>query len=129
MITLTNQDQQLLQNSGVDGLILFGSHAQNAARKNSDYDFLVIGKKSVGSYDLVYDLLSKKINQLVDLDIVFAADAPVELKNHVVKYGQILYQKNSAVFPDFKQQVMLESADFAPYRAIFGNATLNRINL
>lgn len=98
MIVLTAQEQQLLQNSGITGLILFGSQSQGAARPDSDFDFLVLGKK---------------INQLVDIDIVFSADAPMELKNHVVKYGQPIYQSASSVFADFKAQTMLESADFA----------------
>lgn len=113
MIVLTAQEQQLLQNSGITGLILFGSQSQGAARSDSDFDFLVLGKKSTGNYDLVYDLLAKKINQLVDIDIVFSADAPMELLNHVVKYGQPIYQSASSVFADFKAQTMLESADFA----------------
>ena len=114
MFNFTTAEQKLLQNSGVDGLILFGSQAQGIANSGSDFDILVIGRKKANTYDVIYDLLSGKINQLVDSDIVFATDAPVELKNHVVRYGQILYQKNTAVFPDFKQQVILESADFAP---------------
>lgn len=127
MIGLTIQEQQLLQNSGIDGLILFGSQAQKAARKDSDYDFLVLAKKSTENYDLLYDLLAKKINQLVDIDIVFSADAPLELLDHVVKYGQPIYQSASSVFADFKAQTMLELADFAPYRQMFNQATISRI--
>lgn len=129
MINLTQQDKQILKKSGVNGLILFGSQAQGVANHSSDYDILVIGRKSSDVYDTVYNLLADKIKQIMDIDIVFSVDAPMELKNHVVKYGQVLFQKNASVFPDFKQQTMLKSADFAPYRAIFSNATLARINL
>lgn len=129
MFSLTKHDQQILNHSGIDGLILFGSQAQNSANQSSDYDILVIGHYSPAAYDTIYNLLADKINQITDIDIVFSPDAPMELKNHVVKYGQVLFQKNPAVFPDFKQQVMLESADFAPYRTIFSDATLARINL
>ena len=129
MITFSPADQKLLQNSGVDGLILFGSQAQGIANSASDFDILVIGRKKANTYDVIYDLLSGKINQLVDVDIVFATDAPVELKNHVVKYGQVLYQTTPSTFPDFKAQTMLESADFAPYRQMFNQATISRISL
>lgn len=128
MINLTNRDKQILKNLGVDALILFGSHAQGIATNTSDYDFLVLGGKKPGSYDRLYDLLSEKIHLLTDIDIVFEADAPLELKNHVVKYGQVLYQKTPSTFADLKQKVMLEYADFAPHRAVFNQATLARIN-
>lgn len=128
MLNFNNLDQKTLKALNLDALILFGSRAQGAAGKTSDYDFLVIGRKDTKTYDAIYNLLAEKIQELTDIDIVFEADAPMELKNHAVKYGQALYQKDASVFPDFKQKVMLESADFAPYRAIFSNATLARIN-
>lgn len=128
MLIFSPTEQKLLQNSGVDGLILFGSQAQGAAGSVSDFDILVIGKKTDKAYDLIYDLLAEKINRLTDIDIVFNAEAPLELKHHAIKYGQVLYQKHPAVFADFKQQTILELADFAPYRAIFQQATLARIN-
>jgi len=59
--------------------------------------------------------------------IVFESAAPMEFKQHAAKYGIVLYEKSSSVFADFKQKVMIEYSDFAPYRAIFSNATLARI--
>ena len=128
MFNFSATEQKLLQSSGVDGLILFGSQAQGAAGTASDFDVLVVGKKNGKIYDLIYDLLAEKINRLTDIDIVFAGNAPLELKHHAIKYGQVLYQNHPAVFADFKQQTMLELADFAPYRAMFARATLARIN-
>jgi len=61
MITFSPADQKLLQNSGVDGLILFGSQAQGIANSASDFDILVIGRKKANTYDVIYDLLSGKI--------------------------------------------------------------------
>lgn len=129
MITFSAAEQKQLKNSGVNGLILFGSQAQGSKRVDSDYDFLVLGKKSSQNYDLIYDLLATKINQLVDIDIVFAGNAPLELISHAVKYGKILYQAKPSVFADFKARMMLAAADFAPYRHLFQQATLSRINL
>lgn len=129
MISLSVTEQDLLKNSGISGLILFGSQAQGIGRPDSDYDVLVLGKNTDRNYDLVYDLLSAKINKLVDIDIVFAGNAPLELISHTVKYGKILYQAKPSVFADFKARMILAAADFAPYRRLFQQATLSRINL
>ena len=125
---LNEEEIGLLENLGIEALILFGSQAQGLANSNSDFDFFVIGIKNNQVYDALFDLLSKKINKLVDIDIVFDQDAPMELKNHVINYGQILYQKRDNVFPNFKQQAMTIYQDFAPYRELFQKATLSRIN-
>ena len=61
MFNFTTAEQKLLQNSGVDGLILFGSQAQGIANSGSDFDILVIGRKKANTYDVIYDLLSGKI--------------------------------------------------------------------
>jgi len=108
-------------------LVLFGSQAQNIFNSNSDYDILVFGPNNKRAYDLVYDLFSEKIKQLVDIDIVFASSAPGELLNHASAYGQVIYAKNPSDFADFRQKIMLEYSDFAPYRHIFQQATLNRV--
>src|SRR3989344_1290263 len=117
----------------VAALLLFGSHAQNVASEWSDYDIAVLVKSNLSKqqrkqiYDKVYDLVSKKINRLVDIDIVFLPEAPMELQNHVAKYGKVLYEQNAQVFPRFRESVMRNYADFAPLRQIFQNATLARI--
>lgn len=125
---LTNEEIKKVSDLGIDALVLFGSQAQNNANINSDYDFFVIGKKTNEIYDELFELLSNKINKITDIDIVFDDDAPMELKNHVISYGQVLYQKSESIFPNFKEQVMTIYQDFAPYRQEFQNATLNRIN-
>lgn len=127
-MNLDKNDVQVLSNLSIDALILFGSQAQGLQNEKSDYDFFVIGKKDNNTYDTILDLLSKKINKLVDIDIVFDTDSTMELKNHVIQYGKILYQKNESVFPNFKEQVMTIYQDFAPYRQLFQQATLARIN-
>jgi len=124
---MNNFDKLLLKNLGVEALILFGSQTQGIASETSDYDFYIIGTKGAKVYNALYDLLSKKIGRLVDIDIVFDEEAPMELKNHVAKYGEVLYQKNLSIFADFRQDVMINYADFAPYRKMFSDATLARI--
>jgi len=132
-IELTQPDNELLTPLPIEALILFGSYAQNVASEWSDYDIAVLVKSNLSKqqrkqiYDKVYDLVSKKINRLVDIDIVFLPEAPMELQNHVAKYGKVLYEQNAQVFPRFRESVMRNYADFAPLRQIFQNATLARI--
>ena len=124
---LTQDELKKIEKIGIKVLILFGSQAQGVAGKASDYDFLVMGQNSKEIYDRLSDLLSERINKLVDIDIVFDGDAPMELKNHVVKYGQVLFEKMPNTFANFKEKVIIDSADFAYYRKIFQTATLSRI--
>lgn len=124
---LNQKDLIKLENTGISALILFGSQAQGAAGESSDYDFLVIGPFTKEIYDKLYDLLSEKINKLTDIDIVFESDAPMELKSHIVKYGQVLFEKKANTFANFKEKVIIEYADFAYLRKIFQEATLARI--
>jgi len=123
----TKTDLKKLEKLEIDALILFGSQAQQISRDSSDYDFFVIGKKNKETYDELYDLLTDKINRLVNIDIVFNSSAPMELKYHIIKYGQILFQKNDRIFANFKQTVMTVYQDFAPYRELYQKTTLARI--
>ncbi len=116
----------MLTEAGVRALVLFGSQAQGVARPESDFDVAVIGGQP-RIYDQLYDLLSKKINRLVNIDIVFLNQVTLELKSHVATYGQVLFEQNPKEFADFRQRVMVESSDFAPLRAIYSGATLARI--
>ena len=121
-------EQAQLSSLGIQAAILFGSHAVGNTHPQSDYDIAVIGPKSEVSYDTLYDLLSRKIQKLVNIDIVFLHTAPMDLRMHVARHGLPIYQPSPAVFADFKQQTMAKYADFAPLRAIFSNATLSRIS-
>ncbi|KKP44307.1 MAG: hypothetical protein UR35_C0009G0018 [Candidatus Woesebacteria bacterium GW2011_GWB1_33_22] len=116
---LTDREKSKLLELGVDALILFGSQAQKKANINSDYDFYVIGIKSTNTYNYLYEIF---------IDIVFDSDATMELKNHLITYGNVIYQKNEKIFPNFKEQVMANYQDFAHYRQTFQQATLDRIN-
>lgn len=130
-ISFSQTEQLLLRDLGVRAVILFGSQALGIARLDSDYDFGVILDTSTDrkkAYDTLYDLLSAKINKLVNIDIVFLDTAPMELQAHVAKHGLALYQSDSRIFADFKERVMNIYADFSPLRTIFSNATLSRIS-
>lgn len=136
-ITLNNQEKIALEKIGVDALILFGSQAQNLAGPMSDFDFgallhnnkdyfLPDSKKLI--YDVIYDMLSQKINKLVNIDIVFLEQAPMELQNHVANCGVVLYQTNPFMFAQFREKVINQYTDFEPLRNIFHKAILARIS-
>lgn len=119
-----------LQKMGVEMVVLFGSQAQGLTNSNSDYDFGVIVNQKVKKnlvYDYLYELLSKKINKLVNIDIVFLNSAPAELLSHISKYGKPLFLVSKNTFANFKQRSMIEYSDFAYYRQMFQEATLDRI--
>ena len=126
-LAFTPKEQHKLRQMGIKAVILFGSRAQGINRPTSDYDIFIIGRRSPETYDFLYNLLSGKIKQLVNIDIVFQSTAPMELQNHAAQYGQTLFQENPAVFADFKSYVMETYADFEPLRRVFQNATLERI--
>ena len=121
------QEQAGMRRLNIHAVIMFGSHALGVAREQSDYDVFVIGRKSNAAYDYLYDLLSSKIQKLVNIDIVFESRAPMELQHHVAKRGLVLYQETPSVVADFRERVMLRYADFAPLRHLFQQATLDRI--
>lgn len=133
---LTQEDQKALVELKVAALILFGSHALGLAQASSDYDIGVLLKdksllkerqKRWELYDSLYELLDHRTDKLVNIDIVFLEEAPLDLKTHVLRYGQPLFEIDDHVFPNFKEKVMLEAADFEPYRKMFHQQILDRI--
>jgi len=70
-MNLNEKDFEKLNKLGIECLILCGSQAQKVVNNKSDYDFLVLGPKNQKTYDILYDMLSEKINKLTDIDIVF----------------------------------------------------------
>ncbi len=126
-LSFSDQEQQQLARLGVRFLALFGSQAQDTAGPASDLDVLVSGPDNKEVYDTVYDLLSAKIKRLIDIDIVFRQSAPLELLEHASRCGRVIYSQNQRDFADFRQRVMLDYSDFAPYRRLFQQATLARI--
>lgn len=130
---LTAEEKRILEKLPIEALILFGSRAQGTGRNGSDYDFGVLPSRFVSSserkkvYDTLYDLLSAKIRQLVDIDIVFLPGASMELQTSVSTFGILLYERQEHAFARFRERVMDGYADFAPLRRLFHSAILTRI--
>ncbi len=125
---------QQLQSLGVSTLYLFGSRAQGIARATSDYDVgLLLKDPSIlqhgteALYLAVYDLLQDLVTEPVNMDIVFLDQAPLQLRYHVIRDGQVLYDGDLLRRARFEQRTLEEHADFEPYRRMFEEATLARI--
>ena len=125
--TFTPIEEKTLREIGVTAIILFGSQARGVAGETSDYDIGVLGNNTGGSYDSIYDVVSSKIGKLVDIDIVFLGDAPMELQHHVASYGRALFEAKPGLFASYKEAVMDKYADFAPIRRMFQEHVLGRI--
>lgn len=129
----TVEEKKILEKLPIEALILFGSQAQGTAGKLSDYDFAVLPSKRLSPdeskqlYDALYDLLSAKIRQFVNIDIVFLPGASMELQSSAARSGIPLYERSPHTFDRFRERVMDIYADFAPLRRIFHNAILARI--
>lgn len=131
-ITFSPSEIDALQRLGVTGVVMFGSQARGIAGEASDYDIgvLRVGYDAIREkdlYDGLYDMLSRKIGKLVNIDIVFLDAAPLELAHHAAKYGSALYEGTPGTFARFKEMVMDCYADFAPYRRMFQEQILKRI--
>lgn len=134
--TFSASEKDELSRVSVTALVLFGSRAQGAANGMSDYDIGVLvadksclydAQKRKETYDALYDILSRHIRKLVDIDIVFLETAPSELQAHVVKYGKVIFESKRSAFARFKERAMLNYADFAPLREMFHKGILARI--
>ena len=132
-VPLDEGDCKTLNALGVELVVLFGSQAQNTATAGSDFDLGVFlsrasfQEQKKGLYDALYDLFAAKINRLVDIDIVFLEQAPLELLGHVLKHGVALYERTPQSFARFREAVMNRYADFAPLLSVFQSAILARI--
>jgi len=123
-----------LKTLGITTLYLFGSRAQGIARNSSDYDFgvlledpRVIGNGSQALYQKIYDLLEELPLQRANLDIVFLDRAPLQLRYHVIRYGEVLLDSDPSRRGRFEERTLEEHADFEPYQRLFDEATLARI--
>lgn len=133
ILALTIEEKRIIEELPLEALVLFGSQARGTSREGSDYDFAVLPSHRLSEeerkkvYDVLYDLLSGKIQQLVNIDIVFLPGASMELQTSVASFGTPLYERAPYVFAGFRERVMDAEADFAPLRRIFQSAILARI--
>lgn len=121
----------------IAAVILFGSRALGLARENSDYDFGILlsgpgmalrERNRQKFFDSIYDILAKHIGgDLRGIDLVFLHEAPLELRQHVARFGRALYENAAGIFADFASLTNILYADFAPVRKYQEQMLLNRI--
>lgn len=127
--------QKKLTILGVKVLYLFGSRAQGVAGPLSDYDFAVLmdrpgARRGDATYDALYDMLAPLCPRTLKndvIDIVFLDAASLELRFHVIRYGQILLDVNPSARGRFEERTMEEYCDFRPLLDIFDHAVLARV--
>jgi uncharacterized protein len=82
------------KNPEVTQVIVYGSRAKGNYRNGSDIDITLIGEQ------LTYDILSKIISEMDDLDTPYMFDISIfdklntpSLEEHIKRVGQVFYQK------------------------------------
>lgn len=134
--TISEVDKTKLHNLGVAALVLFGSETTGTAHAGSDLDFGVLlteaGRQKRlytrgDAFNDIYNFLQDRFVTSKEIDLVFLAEAPLELRYHVAQYGRLLFGVTPHVFPNFNAQTILLYADFEPYRKIFNYAILEKI--
>lgn len=120
-----------LNGSGVAVAYLFGSSATGLKHKKSDIDIGIIFKNGLPestlmTYTKLYTLFSE-IFPDKEIDIVFLEDAPLSLQFEAIKYGKVLYEKDTNLRLDYEEKTMLKYADFLPLEEEMERTILERI--
>src|SRR3989338_6359291 len=98
-IAFSPAQKKTLRKLKVQAVYLFGSRALGKETALADYDYaILIAKKghSKGDslYFQLYELLSKISPRTLKndiIDIVFLRDAGLELRQHVIRYGKVIF--------------------------------------
>lgn len=115
---------------------LFGSAAKNPSQAKDIDIAVLLSEEAFRKEDPsdpqikleveLYKLLRKE--QLkIEVDVVVLNNAPVILRHEVLKYGKLLYQRDEAIRIEFEAKSEIEFYDFQPYRRLFWEALVKRI--
>lgn len=115
-------NSSVLRQKGIAAIYLFGSRANGLYGPLSDYDYAILTtgghfKRGDELHSELYDLLSKCSPRTLDndvIDIVFLRDAPLELRNHVVRFGKVIFDPQSSMRLEFESMTTLLYCDFRP---------------
>lgn len=96
--------------------ILFGSLASGRANSDSDLDIAVLGDRplSAGRRIELIEALARLTGRAVDL--VDLKTAGIVVARSAVLEGKVLFSRDSVVYPEQISRVLIDSADFLPYR-------------
>lgn len=120
-----------LNGSGVAIAYLFGSSVTGLKHKKSDIDIGIVFEKtpplsSLDTYTKLYTLFSE-IYPNKEIDVVLLEDAPLSLQFEVIKYGKVLYEKDTNLRLDYEEKTLLKYADFLPLEEEMERTILERI--
>ena len=76
---------------------LFGSAATGKMRRTSDLDIAIMSTRKIDGFERI--TLETELSNLLqmDVDLVIFHQAQVLLQHQILKYGRLLYEKNSKV--------------------------------
>jgi predicted nucleotidyltransferase len=128
---MTKTLRNKLNDSGIAVVYIFGSSATGLKHKKSDIDIGIVFENGVPpsplvTYTKLYELFSE-IFPAKEIDIVFLEDAPLSLQFEAIKYGKVLYEKDTNLRLDYEEKTMLKYADFLPLEEEMERTILERI--
>ena len=116
---------------GVGTVALFGSHATNRARPDSDLDVAVLPTKADPACRR--RLVSRVAAALASLapggrvDVVLVDEAPELLRQRIFEHGRLVMQRNPTDWRAWRVRTMREHGDREPYRRMLRNAQARRL--
>ena len=119
---LTTKHKQMLSKLGVQAIYLFGSRALQTHTAASDYDYAILMQNKGHSkgddvYFALYNLLTEISPRTLEndiIDIVYLRDVGLELRFHVIRYGQVIYDHNPQARINFEVETELLYCDYRP---------------
>jgi predicted nucleotidyltransferase len=118
----THEALERLRGLDVVAIYLFGSRSQGVEHPLADYDYAVLtrgrehkrgGELYMQLYEILAEVSPRTLEQDV-IDIVFLANAPLELRFHVIRYGKVLYDADPRERLEFEALTGLLYADYRP---------------
>jgi len=144
-IKFTKKHKEVFKKLGVDIVYLFGSYASGKyIHPLSDIDIGVVfsdpekyRRNTMEAYGDLYsiftDVLPKEYLRkrfelkAHDFDLVFLQLAPYNFQFNAIKEGKVLYRSNKEVEYNYKEKVMLYTADLQYFFAMHKQAIWDRI--
>jgi hypothetical protein len=108
----------LADERGVAAAYLFGSHARDEARHDSDIDLAVLfgqdpPKVLVGVVSALHGRLEESLGQ--EIDLVVMNDAPVDLVHRILRDGVLVNERDPDRRVAFEVKARNEYFDLKPY--------------
>jgi len=121
----------LFARRGVVAAYLFGSHAEQAARADSDVDVAVLFARDVSAQDEA----RRRLDLLQDLAALLKAEtgvvslntAPLRLVGQVLKHGQLVYCTDGQARVEFEARMLRLYFDLHTYDGAHDQALVRRI--